>query len=171
MNQELSDVQAGFIKGRGTRDHIANIRWITEKASGLWKNIYFCFTDYEREWTSWLIFLGSKITADGACSHEITRCLLLRRKSMTKLDSILKSRDITLLTNFHIVKAMKPPVAHMVKNLPVRQETRVRSLGWEFFQRRKWQSTPVFLPREFHGQRSLEGYSPRSSKDRTQLSG
>ena len=53
---------------------------------------------------------GSKITADGDCSHEIKRCLLLRRKAMTKLDSILKSRDITLLTKVHIVKAMVFPV-------------------------------------------------------------
>ena len=52
------------------------------------------------------IFLGSKITADGDCSHEIKRCLLLRRKVMTNLDSIFKSRDITLLTNVHLVKAM-----------------------------------------------------------------
>ena len=52
------------------------------------------------------IFLGSKITADGDCSHEIKRCLLLRRKVMTNLDSILKSRDITLSTNVHLVKAM-----------------------------------------------------------------
>ena len=53
-----------------------------------------------------LIFLGSKITADGDCSHEIKRHLLLRRKAMTKLDSVLKSRDITLPTKVHIVKAM-----------------------------------------------------------------
>ena len=53
-----------------------------------------------------LIFLGSKITADVNCSHEIKRCLLLRRKAMTSLDRILKSRDITLLTKFHLVKAM-----------------------------------------------------------------
>ena len=52
------------------------------------------------------IFFGFKITADGDCSHEIKRCLLLGRKAMTNLDSILKSRDITLLTKFHIVKAM-----------------------------------------------------------------
>ena len=52
------------------------------------------------------IFLGSKITADGDCSHEIKRCLLLGRKIMTKLDSILKSRDITLSTKVHLVKAM-----------------------------------------------------------------
>ena len=53
-----------------------------------------------------LIFLGSKITANGDCSHEIKRCLLLGRKAMTNLDSILKSRDITLPTKVHIVKAM-----------------------------------------------------------------
>ena len=52
------------------------------------------------------IFLGSKITADGDCSHEIKRCLLLGRKATTYLDSMLKSRDITLLTKLHIVKAM-----------------------------------------------------------------
>ena len=53
-----------------------------------------------------IIFLGSKITADGDCSHEIKRYLLLGRKAMTKLDSILKSRDITLPTKVHLVKAM-----------------------------------------------------------------
>ena len=52
------------------------------------------------------IFLGSKITADGDCSHEIKRCLLLGRKAVTNLDSILKSRDITMLTKVHLVKAM-----------------------------------------------------------------
>ena len=50
------------------------------------------------------IFLGSKITADGDCSHEMKTCLLLGRKAMTNLDSILKSRDITLLTKIHLVK-------------------------------------------------------------------
>ena len=56
------------------------------------------------------IFLGSKITADGDCSHEVKRCLLLGRKAMTNLDSMLKSRDITLPTNVHLVKAMVFPV-------------------------------------------------------------
>ena len=56
------------------------------------------------------IFLGSKMTADGDCSHEIKRCLLLERKVMTNLDSILKSRDITLPTKVHLVKAMVFPV-------------------------------------------------------------
>ena len=56
------------------------------------------------------IFLGPKITADGDCSHEIKRCLLLGRKTMTNLGSILKSRDITLLTKAHLVKAIVFPV-------------------------------------------------------------
>ena len=59
------------------------------------------------------IFLGSKITADGNCSHEIKRHLLLGRKVMTNLDSILKSRDITLPTKVHLVKAMVFPVVWM----------------------------------------------------------
>ena len=57
-----------------------------------------------------LIFLGSKITADSDCSHEIKRCLLLGRKAVTNLDIILKSRDITLPTKVHIVKAMVFPL-------------------------------------------------------------
>ena len=74
--------------------------------------------------TSWLIdgrkvetvtdfiFLGSKITADSASTHEIKRCLLLGKKAMTKLDSILKSRDITLLTKVHIVVCFLPLVVY-----------------------------------------------------------
>ena len=249
MNCELSDVQAGFRKGRGSRDQIANICWIIEKAREFQKNIYFCFIDFAKvdhnklwkilqemgipdhltcllrnlyagqeatvrtDWfqigkrvrqvcilspclfnlcteyimrnagldeaqagikiagrninnfryaddttlmaeseeelksvvmkvkedsekvglklniqktkimasgpiTSWqidgkqwlTIFLGSKITADGDCSHQVKRCLLLGRKVMTNLDSILKSRDITLSTKFRLVKAMVFPV-------------------------------------------------------------
>ena len=56
------------------------------------------------------LFLGSKVTADGDCSHEIKRCLLLKGKAMTNLDSILKSRDITLLTKVHLANAMVSPV-------------------------------------------------------------
>ena len=67
--------------------------------------------DGERmETVSDFIFLGSKITADGECSHEIKRLLLLGRKVMTNLDSILKSRDITLSTEIRLVKAMVFPV-------------------------------------------------------------
>ena len=59
------------------------------------------------------IFGGSKITADGDCSHEIKRCLLFGRKVMTNLDGILKSRDITLPTNIHLVKAMVFSSSHI----------------------------------------------------------
>ena len=59
------------------------------------------------------IFLGSKITVDGHCSHEITRRLLLGRNAMTNLDSILKNRDITLPTKVHLVEAMVFPVVNM----------------------------------------------------------
>ena len=62
------------------------------------------------ETVSDFIFGGSKITADGDCSHEIKRCLLLERQAMTNLDSILKSRDITLPTKVYVVKAMVFPV-------------------------------------------------------------
>ena len=62
------------------------------------------------ETVSDFIFGGSKITPDGDCSHEIKRCLLLGRKVMTNLDSVLKSRDITLSTKVHLVKAMVFPV-------------------------------------------------------------
>ena len=57
-----------------------------------------------------LYFLGSKITVDGDCSHKIKRCLLLGRKVMTNIDQILKSKDITLLTKVHLVKAMVLPI-------------------------------------------------------------
>ena len=65
------------------------------------------------ETVSDFIFLGSIITTDGDCSHEIKRCLLLGRKVMTNLDSILKSRDITLSTKVHLIKAMFFPVVVM----------------------------------------------------------
>ena len=61
------------------------------------------------EVVTYIIFLGSKITADGDCSHEIKKYLLLGRKAMTNLDHILKSRDITLLTNIHIVETIVFP--------------------------------------------------------------
>ena len=87
------------------------------------------------ETASDFIFLGSKITVNGDYSHEIKRRLLLGRKVMTNLDSILKSRDITLLTKVHLVRAMVFPwaslVAQTVKRLPTMREARVRSLGWE----------------------------------------
>ena len=86
------------------------------------------------------ILLGSKITADGDCSHEIKRCMLLRRKVMTNLDSILKSRDVTLPTKVYLVKAMIFPVVMygceswsakelMVLNCGVGEDSSWESLG------------------------------------------
>ena len=72
--------------------------------------LFFALYFRGTETVSDFIFLGSKITADGDCSHEIQRCLLLGRKVMTNLDSILKSRDITLPTKVRLVKAMVFPV-------------------------------------------------------------
>ena len=137
MNHELPDVQAGFRKGRGTRDQIANIGWIIEQAREFQENIYFCFIDYAKAFDCmdhhklWkilkqmempghltcllrnlikdFILLDSKITVDGDCSHEIKRHLLLGRKAMTKLDSVLKSRDITLSIKVHLVKVRCGP--------------------------------------------------------------
>ena len=73
------------------------------------------FTSWEidGETVSDFTFLGSKITADGDCSHEIKRCLLLERKVMSNLDSVLKSRDIPLPTKVHLVKAMVFPSDHV----------------------------------------------------------
>ena len=117
VNRELPDVQAGFREGRGTRDKIANIHWVIEKVH-LKFNIQETKIMAPAPITSWqidgetmetvrdFIFWGSKITADGDCSHEIKRHLLLGRKSMSNLDSILKSRNITLPTKVHLVKAM-----------------------------------------------------------------
>ena len=72
-----------------------------------------------------LYFLGSKITVDGDYSHEIKRCLLLGRKVMTNLESILKSRDITLLTKVHLVKAMVFPVV-MYESFPACESWTIR---------------------------------------------
>ena len=77
------------------------------------------------------IFLGSKITADRDCSHEIKRCVLLGRKTMKNLDNLLKSRDMTLLIKVHLIKARASLISQLVKNLPAIQETLVQFLGQE----------------------------------------
>ena len=89
----------------------------SSKASILWCSAFFmvqlshpCMATRKNSSFYSHIFLGSKITADGDCNHEIKRCLLLGRKAMTNLDSILKSRDITLPTKAHLVKATVFPV-------------------------------------------------------------
>ena len=89
----------------GSKLHIQKTKIIASGPITSWK------IDGDKvETVSDLIFGGSRITADGDCSHEIKRCLLLGRKVMTNLDSILKSRDITLPTKIHLVKAMVFPM-------------------------------------------------------------
>ena len=84
------------------------------------------------------VFLGSKITADGDCSHEIKRRLLLGRKVMINLDSILKSRDITLSTKFHRVKAMVfPVVMYECESWTIEKAERQRIDAFELWCRRK----------------------------------
>ena len=85
-----------------------NIQKMNIMASGL--IISWQINGEKVETVSDFIFLGSKITADGDCRYEIKRCLLLGRKAMTNLDSVLKSRDTTLPTKVHIIKAMVFPV-------------------------------------------------------------
>jgi len=129
-----------------------------------------------KQWKQWQTFLGrgSKITADGNFSHEIKRCLLLGRKIMTNLDSLLKSRDMTLLTKAHIVKAMATHSSTLAWKIPWKEEPgRLQSMGslrvgydwvaslslFTFMHwRRKWQPTPLFLPWESQGQGSLVGF-------------
>ena len=89
------------------------------------------------------IFLGSKITADGSCSHEIKRCLLLGRKVMTNLDSILRSRDITLPTKVHLVKAMVfPVVMYRCESWTVKKAERRRIDAFELWYWRKLLRVP-----------------------------
>ena len=91
------------------------LQYHSSKASILWHSASSPITSWQRdgetmETVTNFIFLGSKINEGGECSHEIKRHLLLGRKAMTKLESILKNRDITLLTKVHLVKAMVFPV-------------------------------------------------------------
>ena len=89
-------------------------------------------------------FLGSKITADSYCSHKIKRCLLLGRKAITKLDSIFKTRDITLLTNVHIVKAMVFPLviyrceSWTIKKTEIQRINALKSWCWRSLLRVPW---------------------------------
>ena len=106
---------------------------------------------------------GSKITADGNCSHEIKRCLLLGRKVMTNLDSIFKSRDISLPTKVCLVKAMIFfPVGGSDGKASCLQCGRPGFDPWvgKILWRRQWEPTTVLLPGKFHRWRSLVGCSP-----------
>ena len=89
------------------------------------------------------IFLGSKITADGDCSHEIKRCLLLGRKAMTNIDSILKRRDITLLTKVYLGKAMVfPVVMYGCENWTIKEAEHRRIDAFELWCWRRFLTVP-----------------------------
>ena len=111
------------------------------------------------------IFLGSKITADGDCSHEIERCLLLGRKVLTNLDSILKSRDITLPRKVHLVKAMVFPVvmcgceSWAVKKAERRKIDAFELWGWRRLLRVPWTAkrSNQSILKEISPECSLEG--------------
>ena len=111
------------------------------------------------------IFLGSKITADGDCSHEIKRCFLLARKAMTNLDNILKSRDITLLTKVHLVKAkIFPIVMYGCESWTIKKAERWRTDAFELWYWRRLLRVPwtarrsnQFILKEISTEYSLEG--------------
>ena len=111
-----------------------------------------------RQWKQWLIlfFGGSKITADGDCSHEIKRHLLLGRKVMANLDSILKSRDITLPTKVHLVKAMVfPVVMHGCESWTIKKAERRRIDAFAWTARRSNQSTLKEISPEYSLERLM----------------
>ena len=96
------------------------------------------------ETVSDFIFLGSKITADGACSHEIKRCLLFGRKVMTNLHSILKSRDITLPTTVLLVKAMVfPVIMYGCENWTIKKAEHLRIVAFELWCCRRLFESPL----------------------------
>ena len=109
-----------------------------------------------------LYFLGSKITADGDCSHEIKRRLLLGREATTNLDSILKSRDITLSTKFHLVKAMVfPVVMYGCKSWTIKKAEHCRTDAFELWCWRRLLRVPCTVGRS--NQSILKQISPEYS--------
>ena len=116
-----------------------------------------------KQWQT-LFLGGSKITADGNCNHEIKRCLLLGRKVITNLDSILKSREITLLTKVHLIKTMVfPVVMYRCESWPIKKAEHRRIVVFELWVGKdSWESLdckdiqPVFL-KEISLECSLEG--------------
>ena len=86
VNRELPDVQAGFRKGRGTRDQIANIRWVTEKAREFQKNIYFCFIDYAKALTVWMTTNCGKFfkrwECQTTCPASLEICMQVRKQQL-----------------------------------------------------------------------------------------
>ena len=118
------------------------------------------------------IFLGSKITADGDWSHQIKRCLLLGRKATTNLDTILRSRDITLPTKVHIVKAVVfPVVMYRCESWTIKKAEHWRTDAFKLWHSRRLLRIPwttrrsnQSIPREINPEYSLEGLMPSSAE-------
>ena len=103
------------------------------------------------------IFLGSKITANGDCSHEIKRCLLLARKVMTNLDSMLKRRGITLLTKIHVVKAMVfPVIMYGRESWTIRKAEHQRIVAFKLWCWRRLNKSNQSILKEINPEYSLE---------------
>jgi len=104
------------------------------------------------------IFLDSKITANGDCSHEIKRCLLLARKLMTNLDSMLKRRGITLLTKIHVVKAMVfPVIMYGCESWTIRKAEHRRIVAFKLWCWRRLNKSNQSILKEINPEYSLEG--------------
>ena len=122
-----------------------------------------------KQWKQWLtIFLGSKITADGDCTHEIKRCLLLGNKVMTNLDSILKTRAVTLSTKVRLVKAtVFPAVMYGCESWTVKKAEHQRTDAFELWCWRKLLRVPRTARRSI--QSILKEISPGCSLERLML--
>ena len=123
-----------------------------------------------KQWKQWQTFFGgdSKLIADGDCSHEIKKCLILRRKVMTNLDSILKSRDITLLTKVHLVKAMVfPVVMYGCESWAIKKAEHWRIDAFELWCWKKLLRLPWTARRSNHS--ILKEISPEYSLERLML--
>ena len=132
---------------------------------GIWSHHFMA--NKGKQWKQWQTSYwgGSEITADGDCSHEIKRCLLLGRKVMKNLDSILKSRDITLLTKIRLVKAMVFPVviygceSWTIKKAEHQRIDAFESWCWRRLLRVRWTArrSNQSIPKEISSEHSLEG--------------
>ena len=147
VNHELSDVQAGFRKGRGTRDQIANIRWIMEKAREFQKNIYFCFIDYAKAFDCVDQNKLWKTLKEMGVPDHVT-CLLR---------NLYAGQEATVRTGhgttdwFQIGKGVRQGCIF---------SPCLFNLYSEYIWRRQWHPTPALLPGKSHGWRSLVGRSP-----------
>ena len=150
MNHELIDAQAGFWKGRGTRDQIANIHWIIQKAREFQKNIYFCFIDYAKAFV-WITTNCGKFLEMGITDH--LTCLLR---------NLYAGQEATVRTGHGTTDWFQTGKGE-------RQGCTLSpclfNLYAEYFRRRQWQPTLVLLPGKSHGRRSLVGYSPWGHKE------